>query len=99
MLFFSPQDLTYRFLTPTEDLPVDVQRDILRKMIKKWADVSTLTVREETDPSVPNDDVEILISFVSGYHFDPYPFDGPGGTLAHAYYPHHNRGQYMTVFN
>ena len=57
-----------------------------------WEEVSTLTITEETDLTVRNDDVEILISFVNGYHYDSYPFDGPGGTLAHAYYPHNNEG-------
>ncbi|XP_073249979.1 uncharacterized protein [Porites lutea] len=86
------RDLTYRFLESTADLPVDVQRNILRKMINKWAEVSTLNIREQTDPSVKDDDVDILIRFVRRFHNDPYPFDGPGGTLAHAYYPHNNKG-------
>ena len=76
----------------TPDLPEDVQKDILRRMIQKWAEASQLTITEQTDPSVPDDDVEILIRFVRLYHGDPYSFDGPGGTLAHAYYPHNNRG-------
>ena len=76
---------------------MDVQQNILRKMLKKWQDVSTLTMREETDPSVSDDDVEILISFVRLYHGDPYEFDGQGGTLAHAYYPHSNRGLAIKV--
>ena len=61
-------------------------------MINKWAEASTLTIREQTDPAVLDDDVDILIRFVTGYHGDPYAFDGKGGTLAHAYYPHNNKG-------
>ena len=78
---------------------MDVQRNILRKMINKWAEVSTLNIREQTDPSVKDDDVDILIRFVRGFHNDPYPFDGPGGTLAHAYYPHNNKGKQWSVSN
>lgn len=60
-------------------------------MLRKWEEVSTLSLRE-ADPSLSDNDVEILISFVRRYHGDPYQFDGQGGTLAHAYYPHNNRG-------
>ena len=63
-------------------------------MINKWAEVSTLTVRE-ADSSASDNDVDILISFVRGFHNDPYLFDGPGGTLAHAYYRHNNLGTYL----
>ena len=66
----------------------------MRRMLSKWEAASTLTIRE-ADGSVSDDDVEILISFVRLYHNDPYPFDGPGGTLAHAYYPHNNRGEFV----
>ena len=63
-------------------------------MINKWAEVSTLTVRE-ADSSASDNDVDILISFVRGFHNDPYPFDGLGGMLAHAYYPHNNLCTYL----
>ena len=86
------QDLTYRFKELTEDLDAEEQKNVIRRMIHKWDEASSLTITEETDSSVSDDDVDILIRFVRGRHYDPYPFDGPGGTLAHAYYPHNNKG-------
>ena len=47
-----------------------------------WAEVSNL----EFD-SVNQEPADIVLLFGARSHGDPYPFDGPGGVLAHAYYP------------
>lgn len=47
-----------------------------------WSQYTDLTFTEDK-----LNQVDIDIRFEEGKHFDCEPFDGPGGTLAHAYYP------------
>ena len=56
------------------------------RAFKEWEKVSTLKFTKVTDES------DIHVRFASGMHDDGYPFDGPGGTLAHGFYPHDNQG-------
>ena len=42
-----------------------------------------------------SDKADIEISFVQGYHGDEYPTDGPGKSLAHAYFPRHGGDVHM----
>jgi len=49
-----------------------------------WSQVSSLTFSETNRLS------DIEIRFVAGSHGDNVPFDGPGKTLAHAFFP--NKG-------
>ncbi|KAG7166174.1 Stromelysin-3-like [Homarus americanus] len=49
---------------------------------KVWGDVSTLTFKQKTSGKV-----NIDISFERGKHGDGDAFDGPGGVLAHAFFP------------
>ena len=58
-----------------------------------WSNHTQLKFTQVTDASKGAD---ILIKFVKGIHEDAYPFDGTGGTLAHAYYPHNNAGKWST---
>ena len=54
------------------------------KAFKLWADASGLDFVNAGDNNLDSD---IEISFVSYEHGDGDPLDGPGGTLAHAYFP------------
>ncbi|XP_076345485.1 matrix metalloproteinase-25-like [Tachypleus tridentatus] len=57
-------------------------RGQLTKALKVWSDASKLTFTY-----TGTNDADIMVSFLSGYHGDGYPFDGLGHILAHAFFP------------
>lgn len=63
-------------------------RLILSYALKVWSDVTPLRFHR-IDPSSygPSPQIDINITFATGYHEDGYAFDGRGGTLAHAFFP------------
>lgn len=81
-LKWEKKDLTYRFLSYTNDLPVHDQRDAIEKAFKVWSDVTPLTFTE-----VHSGAADIYLKFAIFDHGDGYPFDGESGTLAHAFFP------------
>ena len=58
-------------------------RAYLVEAFNDWARYAPLTFREVTG----SDNAEFDVRFFSGEHGDGYPFDGAGGTLAHAFFP------------
>lgn len=60
----------------------DVERT-LTEAFRKWAEVSPLVFREVASSAT----ADITVKFVTGFHGDVKPFDGPGGVQAHAFYP------------
>uniref|UniRef100_A0A8C3XM28 Peptidase metallopeptidase domain-containing protein n=1 Tax=Chelydra serpentina TaxID=8475 RepID=A0A8C3XM28_CHESE len=63
-------------------LAPDLVRTLLFYALQAWANASALTFRE-----APGADADILVEFSRSFHQDGYPFDGPGSTLAHAFFP------------
>ncbi|PIO34805.1 hypothetical protein AB205_0010090 [Aquarana catesbeiana] len=57
--------------------------------LKVWSDITPLNFHE-----VAGNNADIQIDFSRADHNDGYPFDGPGGTVAHAFFPgdHHTSG-------
>lgn len=53
--------------------------------LKVWSDNTNLQFHAVAKDQA--DRAEIRISFVRSIHDDGYPFDGKGGTLAHAFFP------------
>ncbi|CAM4392911.1 unnamed protein product [Lepidochelys kempii] len=81
------RNLTYRILNYTPDMArVDVDAAI-KKAFTVWSKVTPLTFTR-----VDRGDADILISFAARVHNDFNPFDGPGGTVAHAYAPGNGLG-------
>uniref|UniRef100_A0A8C3FNA1 Peptidase metallopeptidase domain-containing protein n=1 Tax=Chrysemys picta bellii TaxID=8478 RepID=A0A8C3FNA1_CHRPI len=63
-------------------LSPDLVRTLLFYALQAWGNASALTFRE-----APGAGADILVDFSRSFHEDGYPFDGPGSTLAHAFFP------------
>nr|XP_057918492.1 matrix metalloproteinase-17 [Doryrhamphus excisus] len=64
-------------------LPSTLVDSIFTHAFKAWSDVTPLTFRR----SGKETSADIKVSFNRLLHDDGYPFDGEGGTLAHAFFP------------
>ncbi|XP_043091592.1 matrix metalloproteinase-25 [Puntigrus tetrazona] len=80
---WSVQEFPSPSMSPT--LHPGLVRLILTSALQVWSDVTPL--RFHPSSYDPSPQIEIKVTFVSGYHEDGYPFDGRGGTLAHAFFP------------
>uniref|UniRef100_A0A8C6TZD0 interstitial collagenase n=1 Tax=Neogobius melanostomus TaxID=47308 RepID=A0A8C6TZD0_9GOBI len=80
--------LTYRIENYTPDMSRSEVDNSIEKALNVWAKVTPLKFNK-----IYSGTADIMISFggdVRGHfisHGDYYPFDGPGGTLAHAFAP------------
>ncbi|KAI5632524.1 hemopexin domain-containing protein [Phthorimaea operculella] len=76
------KNLTYKIAKyPTRLNRAEVDAE-LAKAFSVWSDYTDLTFTQKRSGQV-----HIEIRFEKGEHGDGDPFDGPGGTLAHAYFP------------
>ena len=78
------KELTYKisqYPSSSKILARDVDKEVARAL-QVWADVTDLTFQQKRYGPV-----HIDIKFADGEHGDGDPFDGLGGTLAHAYFP------------
>ncbi|XP_035663521.1 collagenase 3-like [Branchiostoma floridae] len=79
------KELTYKIISYTPDLSRSVVNDAIAMAFKVWSDVINIEFKR-VPPYYKSD---VTIRFAKGYHGDgtKNTFDGPGGTLAHAFYP------------
>ncbi|XP_028851888.1 stromelysin-3 isoform X2 [Denticeps clupeoides] len=75
-------DLTYKIVRFPWQMTKDKVRRVLKEALQVWSDVTPLTFTE-----VWNTEADIVVDFVRYWHEDTLPFDGPGGILAHAFFP------------
>jgi hypothetical protein len=77
-------DLGYFFENLTRRLPeAQVQSELLRAL-REWAIYVKLTFTPAADRAAPR---TLNFLFATGWHGDPFPFDGRGKVLAHTFYP------------
>lgn len=92
------KDVTWRVSKPTSDMPLERTAEVLGRALQVWADVSQLEFTRKRQG-----DAHIEVRFEKYEHGDGDPFDGPGKTLAHAFFPmfggdaHFDDSEYWTA--
>jgi hypothetical protein len=75
--------LQYFIRSLTDKIEPSIARAEIERALREWTRYAALSVT----PGQPGGPRTIDILFGRGPHGDQYPFDGPGGTLAHTFYP------------
>lgn len=76
--------LSYVFDKLTSKISADLQKREIERAFAEWAKYAPLYWSEAVEAQAPR---TVDIVFASGRHGDGYAFDGPGGSLAHTFYP------------
>lgn len=79
-------DLTYKIIRFPWQMSEDKVRSVFQEAFGVWGAVTPLRFSEVT-----SENADIIIDFNRYWHGDNLPFDGPGGILAHAYFPQTQR--------
>ncbi|XP_034405478.1 collagenase 3a isoform X3 [Cyclopterus lumpus] len=79
---WATNSLTYRIENYTPDMSVPEVDDSIERALQVWAKITPLRFTR-----IHSGTADIMVSFGRQNHGDYYPFDGPDGTLAHAFAP------------
>ncbi|XP_064424117.1 stromelysin-3 [Latimeria chalumnae] len=79
-------DLTYKIVRFPWQISKAKVRHVITEALQVWSKVTPLTFTE-----VQEGRADIIIDFTRYWHGDNLPFDGPGGILAHAFFPKTHR--------
>jgi len=77
-------DLKYFFLSLSDRVDPNLARSEIERALREWTRYAKVTLSPGMQASAER---SIDILFGRGKHGDAYPFDGPGGILAHTFYP------------
>ncbi|XP_053558421.1 matrix metalloproteinase-15 isoform X2 [Bombina bombina] len=86
---WNQKHLTFSIQNYSDKLGMHNSVNAIRQAFAVWSGATPLTFQELSYESVRqrHSNADILVLFASGFHGDSSPFDGPGGFLAHAYFP------------
>ena len=77
-------DLRYFIGALTDQIPSVTARAEIERALREWTRFADFTLSPSQEQGVAR---TFDISFLRGSHGDGYAFDGPGGSLAHTFYP------------
>ncbi len=76
--------LSYYFGTLTPAVAAQLVQSEIMRALNTWSQYTNVAFQSGTSATAAR---TVAIEFASGAHGDAYPFEGPGGQLAHTFYP------------